>query len=91
MDLVVSEEGDIRCIYDEVIDLAAFGRPCISRGSFVEPSTDGYWHVDLSPVHGPTLGPFEQRSAALAAEHSWLESHWLTEPCRRRSVTAVSE
>ncbi len=37
----------------------------------------GRWHADLSPVGGPVLGPFGQRSAALAAETSWLDEHWL--------------
>jgi hypothetical protein len=33
--------------------------------------------VDLSPVSGPTLGPFQNRSEALAAERSWLLTNWL--------------
>jgi hypothetical protein len=33
--------------------------------------------ADMSPSSGPLLGPFDFRSEALAAEHSWLETNWL--------------
>jgi hypothetical protein len=78
MQLVVSAGGTIRCLYDESIELAAFGSLSISRGSFVEPTTDGQWLCDLSPVNGPMLGPFLSRSQALAAEVNWLEVFWLS-------------
>jgi hypothetical protein len=78
MQLVVTPQGEIRAIYMEAIPLAALGRPAITRGSHVEPTADGLWLADLSPVGGPVLGPFPLRSLALAAEIAWLESHWLT-------------
>ena len=78
MQLVVESAGRIRCLYGEAIELAALGRLTICRGSHVEPTTDGQWHCDLSPVRGPRLGPFGCRSLALAAEVAWLEQHWLT-------------
>ncbi len=77
MDLVISPHGVVRCIYSEDIDLHALGSPTIARASHVEPDQAGFWWADLSPVAGPTLGPFRSRSEALAAEHSWLVSHWL--------------
>jgi len=43
----------------------------------VEPTSDGRWTVDLSPVNGPRLGPFPLRSAALATELQWLNTRWL--------------
>jgi len=43
----------------------------------VEPDQQGRWWADLSPIRGPSLGPFTQRSEALAAEHAWLETNWL--------------
>ena len=49
----------------------------IARGSHVEPTVDGQWTADLSPVNGPVLGPFRCRSDALVAERQWLEEHWL--------------
>jgi len=78
MQLVVTPEGSVRCIYGEQIDLHALGRPTISRGSHVEPTEHGQWTADLSPVDGPVLGPFPTRSQALAAEVQWLKEHWLT-------------
>jgi hypothetical protein len=77
MQLVVAPSGVVRCIYDETIDLAALGSLAISRASHVEPDQQGRWWADLSPVDGAVLGPFPNRSEALAAEHAWLESTWL--------------
>ena len=77
MQLVIEPGGAVRCIYGEEIDLAALGSPTIRRASHVEPDQQGRWLADLSPVAGPVLGPFDVRSEALAAEHSWLETHWL--------------
>ena len=77
MTLVVDPTGRVTTIYDEAIDLASLGRLSITRASSVEPAGDASWHADLSPVRGPRLGPFRNRSEALAAEKSWLEAHWL--------------
>lgn len=78
MQLVISSSGSIRCLYDESLDLRALGKLSISRGSHVEPDQDGRWIADLAPVGGPRIGPFENRSEALAAEVDWLNEHWLT-------------
>lgn len=78
MQIIIAPGGAVRAIYDETIDLAALGSLIITRASHVEPDSQGRWCADLSPVGGPTLGPFDRRSDALAAEHAWLESNWLT-------------
>jgi hypothetical protein len=78
MELLIEPSGQARCIYSEEIDLAQLGMLIIRRGSHVEPDLQGRWLCDLSPVSGPTLGPFDSRSAALAAEVAWLAEHWLT-------------
>jgi hypothetical protein len=78
MQLVISPGGNVRCIYDETIDLVTLGQPEIRRASHVEPDGRGQWIADLAPVGGPKLGPFVRRSAALEAERRWLEVHWLT-------------
>jgi hypothetical protein len=77
MQLVVQSNGGIRCVYDEQLDLQTLGQVSIQRGSHVEPTADGQWTADLSPVQGPMLGPFALRTEALAAERQWLEQHWL--------------
>nr|WP_146462521.1 hypothetical protein [Rubripirellula tenax] len=64
-------------IYQEEIDPHSLGQPTIRRGSHVEPTANGSWTADLSPVSGPVLGPFKTRSLALAAEIDWLHQHWL--------------
>jgi hypothetical protein len=72
MELVVDTGGDIRCIYDEGIDLREIGTLKITRASHVEPDAAGYWWADMGPVDGPVLGPFRSRSEALGAERGWL-------------------
>lgn len=78
MQLIVTAEGEVRCLYGEQIDLTTLGGLHILRTSHVEPGTNGCWFADLRPVQGPILGPFTKRSDALAAEVAWLETHWLT-------------
>ena len=77
MKMIIASTGDVRCIYDETVDLVSLGSLDIQRGSHVEPDSNGQWFADLSPVAGPRLGPFSKRSDALAAEAAWLEHHWL--------------
>lgn len=77
MQIVISRTGIVKCLYGEELDLHALGRLKIQRGSHVEPTDDGQWTADLSPVAGPVLGPFPSRSLALDAERVWLERNWL--------------
>ena len=76
-DVVIEANGVVRMIYDEAIDAHVIGHPTIRRGSHVEPTPNGHWTADLSPVDGPILGPFDQRSQAVAAEIEWLKQNWL--------------
>jgi len=78
MDLLVHSDGRVVCVYSEALDLASLGTLAIRRASHVEPDVHGQWLADLAPVGGPKLGPFDQRSLALAAEQTWLAEHWLT-------------
>jgi hypothetical protein len=75
--MVIDATGRARCLYGEAIDLAALGELTIRRASHVEPDGEGRWWADLSPVDGPSLGPFTLRSQALNAERVWLEAHRL--------------
>jgi hypothetical protein len=79
MQMIVQTDGSVRCLYGEELDLPQLGSLAIARGSHVEPTATGQWTADLSPVHGPVLGPFPSRSDALTAERQWLEAHWLTQ------------
>ena len=77
MQLLITPEGTIRCLYDETLDVHQLGRPSIERGSQVEPTNESEWTADLALVGGPVLGPFQSRSEALWAEREWLEQNWL--------------
>jgi len=77
MEFVVHADGTGRCLYDETLDLSQLGHVSIRRASHVEPTDDGQWQADLSPMDGPVLGPFPLRSEALTAEVEWLQTNWL--------------
>ncbi|QDV11458.1 hypothetical protein CA51_13220 [Rosistilla oblonga] len=77
MQIVVTASGRVKSVYGETINLASIGTLDIQRGSHVEPNQEGQWMADLSPVDGPLLGPFDNRSEALAAEVAWLHENWL--------------
>jgi hypothetical protein len=79
MEIVIAPNGDAKCVYAEALPMSDLGKVKISRASHVEPNTVGQWMADLSPVGGPCLGPFKNRSNALAAETDWLKNNWLTE------------
>ena len=81
MELIISSSGHARCVYSETLDLSVLGKLRIQRGSHVEPDQEGHWMADLSPVDGPLLGPFANRSDALRAEVAWLNEHWLLPQC----------
>ena len=74
MEMIIFQKGEVRCLYCETIDLAELGSLQITRASHVEPDQQGQWWVDMSPVGGPKLGPFDKRSEALEAERKWVES-----------------
>ena len=73
---ILIQNGTVRCLYTEALDLASLGTAEIRRASHVEPAAGG-WTADLSPVNGPVLGPFPLRSQALTAEVEWIERHVL--------------
>jgi hypothetical protein len=77
MEIIFKSDGGATCIYSDGLPLAGIGKLTITRASHVEPTDDGQWTADLSPVNGPTLGPFDQRREALVAEVEWLRANWL--------------
>ena len=86
MELVISPLGQVRCVYDEAIDLTQLGELTIRRASHVEPDDQGRWWADLAPVEGPKLGPFDRRSSALDSEREWLEVNLASLQSKRPSV-----
>ncbi|QDV25298.1 hypothetical protein [Aureliella helgolandensis] len=74
MKLYVSTDGNCQSVYSETLDLGSVGALDIRRASHVEPTSDGQWIADLSPISGPQLGPFTTRSQALQAEVAWLDA-----------------
>jgi hypothetical protein len=72
MELVVDAGGDVRCLYDETLDLRDIGRLQITRARHVEPDAKDYRWADMGPSRGLMLGPFTSRSEALGAERGWL-------------------
>jgi hypothetical protein len=81
MQVIVSNEGVIRFIYDDVLAavLAPAGRITTRRASHVEPEGTK-WVADLLPVNGPKLGPFDTRVEALKAEADWLDANRIPIP-----------
>jgi hypothetical protein len=80
--MIFDTNGSVSCLYSDGLELGQIGRLTISRGSHVEPTLDGQWTADMSPVCGPVLGPYRSRKEALAAEVDWLEANWLASPSR---------
>ena len=71
------QHGKVLAIYsDDLADLKAKATTAqIRRVSFVEPTPDGQWAADMSPVApGVVLGPFPLRQTALDAEVRFLDS-----------------
>ena len=80
--MIFDTNGSVSCLYSDILELDRIGRLTITRGSHVEPTLDGQWTADMSPVCGPVLGPYRSRRDALAAEVNWLEANWLASPSR---------
>ena len=79
MQLVIKPTGDLIGIYDDSFAYRELGRPSIRRASHVEPDGSGRWFADLSPVDGPTLGPFDRRHEAIDAELEFLNNKLSTD------------
>lgn len=76
--ILVNEAGELVFIYkDAMRPLIEEGEATIRRASHVEPTPDGKWTADLTPVSGPILGSFALRDEALREEIRWLEEHHL--------------
>jgi len=72
--IILCKGNTVTMVYNEDLDFKRLGDLSIHRASRVEPTPDGLWTADLTPV-GPVLGPFTKRSQALAAEAAWIENN----------------
>jgi hypothetical protein len=78
--ITVDDAGCLQFIYHDELDcLSELGPAQTKRASHVEPTDDGQWTADMSPVGGPTLGPFPLRQVALDAEVAWLQINLLND------------
>lgn len=74
----INTTGGLQFIWNDALrGLFDAGEGIIRRASHVEPTPEGKWEADLSPVGGPTLGPFNERTTALQEEVKWLETNIL--------------
>ncbi len=90
MELIVGCDGDVRCIYDEALDLREIGQLQITRANNVKPDAAGYWWAEMGPSGGPVPGPFGNGTEALGAERAWLAIRKIHLPtCSFSSVYAL--
>ena len=69
--------GEIKYIYNESIDLDSIGNKVIKRASFVEPEGSN-WFVDLSPLGwNIKVKGFKTRSEAINYEINYIENNIL--------------
>ena len=81
MELLITPAGLTRCVYGEELDLTQLGSVIIRRGSHVEPTDDGHWMVDLSPVGGRGREAFYSTCSQATAEQvlTWYAMLWSLE------------
>ncbi len=76
--IAICPDGSLQFIYDDGLrPLFKVGEPEIRRASHVEPTSDGRWQTDLSPIGGPRLLPTQQRATALAEEVKWIQENYI--------------
>lgn len=73
--ILIDQDGDLEFIWDdELAFVLAEGKADIRRASQVEP-VGSQWEADMSPSGGPSLGLFDLRQDAIAAEITWLQDN----------------
>lgn len=76
VDFYFDDNGNPSFLHDDdLIDLFEEGEVSIERASHVEPTSDGRWQADMSPVGGPLLPVTDTRQESLDAEVAWLKRH----------------
>ena len=76
--IAIRPNGVIEFMYDDDLrPLFETGEPKIRRASHVEPTPDGLWQADLSPIGGPVLNATQRREDALRQEAQWIQKEYL--------------
>jgi hypothetical protein len=74
--IIIGKDGTLRFIYsDALAALLGERKATVKRASHVEPTDDGRWTADMTPLGGSVLGPFTLRQEALDAEVAWRKEH----------------
>lgn len=69
--------GEVKFLYNEIINLDELGDKTIQRASFVEPNKDN-WSVDFSPIgENVKVDGFKTRSEAINYEINYIENNIL--------------
>lgn len=80
VEIMIAPDGTIAFIHNDSVteQLRQVGDVSIKRASNVEPTENGQWNVDMTPVGGPERLPetFDRRSDALASEVQYLKEHF---------------
>lgn len=80
--LFICPDGGLEFIYDDelAVALRGIGKPVTQRASHVEPTEDGRWSVDVSPITRHLspfiIGCYDTRAEALSEEQKWVIA-WL--------------
>ena len=89
MKLVVSPHGQIRCLYDETIDLAALGSLSVTRASSVEPDDQGRWWADLGCVGWTLVGPVHGAKPGARSREGLAGSAFVVVICKPVSLPGL--
>lgn len=80
VEILIQPDGTIVYIHNDTVasDFKSLGKIQIKRASNVEPTANGEWNVDLSPVGGPESleQVFDNRTVALAEEVAYLKANF---------------
>lgn len=80
-EVVIEPDGGVAFVYSDELYEALAGAFDLTtrRAGRVEPTVDGAWAVDVSPVTGSAspveIGVFARRGDALAAEAEWVRNY----------------
>lgn len=69
--------GEAVFIYEDGHPCLDLGRVQTKRASHVEPTENGLWCADMSPIDGPLLEETRSRKQSVSREHQWISENRL--------------